>query len=1036
MRDPSALSTSVDKAKMLMHEQMLTTLVVTLAVCAALPTVLAQSQPTLQLEAGSPLENHLHERFGIKSRLPSAWIRTAIQSRDGYIWVGTDNGLARFDGKHFTTFNTRNTAALPGNNTRVLFEADDGRMWIGGTLGLSRYQPGRPGTFETIEELRGKNVRAILQGSTGDFWIGTSDGLWRSQAGDTFRPVKSAPKEVRSLAEDHQGTLWVGTDWGLFRHTDPHFERATKEGWNPIPSLLADPTGLWVGTSFGIARYENGRLDLRKRDGLPSDRVREIKRARDGAIYLTFSTGIGRIQGERTEFSPSTHPGTVHTLLEDREGGLWVGLLASHGLHHYRRPKTGAVLKGSTVFCVLEDQGGIIWFGTNEGLVKLEDGKFTEFGSETKPHHILSLAEGRDGSLLIGGISGIARLTGEDWQPIDRPPELMRVKVQTLFEDSRGALWIGRRSDGTVVVRDGVVSKFEELGHGIANWFWEDDEGMVWLGTDYGIYRGTADHMERVIDPQLERLSPHMTDHYVTPDGDRWIATLSGLARYRDGRFTVFTARDGLAAEYIERLGSDNHGNLWMGGPNGFFYVSLQELDDFAAGQIDTLESHSTPDDLGLSSEQEAFGFPHTCLSQSGTLYLASKRGVLTVPPTPFPKNTVPPELQIESAVLDGNELDANQPFTYSSGNHRLSIRFAAPSFTNPKEVRVWYRLEGHNKDWIEAGSESTAHFTELTPGRYSFHLKAENEDGVHTAGMAPLLFRVAPRWFEMLWLRMLAVTGFVFLVGLYFRARTRTIRRHNRALQREIVERQRAENESHQHWEDLARVSRAATMGELATSIAHEVKQPLFAVVSNAQTAGRLLDAETPDVTELREALNDIASDGNRASSIVDHVRAMVRKDHKPSDHLDLNDVARMAVELAESETDKRSLILKVDLAEDLPLIRGDSIELQQVVLNLLINGAQAMKDVAAGSRVLNLRTVARNGAVELSVEDGGVGVEGDDLEFLFKPFYTTKANGTGMGLAINNTIIEAHGGRIWAERNPDCGMTFSFRLPSRSDG
>ena len=217
--------------------------------------------------------------------------------------------------------------------------------------------------------------------------------------------------------------------------------------------------------------------------------------------------------------------------------------------------------------------------------------------------------------------------------------------------------------------------------------------------------------------------------------------------------------------------------------------------------------------------------------------------------------------------------------------------------------------------------------------------------------------------------------------------------------------------------------------MGELSTSIAHEVKQPLFAIVSNAQTARKLLNREVPDVGEVSEALEDIADDGNRASAIIDHIRALVKKEHRSISDLDLNQVAKDAAAFAEPELRKRNLQLEAELAAELPSISGDPVELQQVILNLLLNGAQAMKDSA--SRQLQLRTGVEDGSVQVAVRDQGTGIDDETMNRLFEPFFTTKPDGTGMGLAINRTIIDAHGGRIWAERNDNGGLTFYFRIP-----
>lgn len=393
------------------------------------------------------------------------------------------------------------------------------------------------------------------------------------------------------------------------------------------------------------------------------------------------------------------------------------------------------------------------------------------------------------------------------------------------------------------------------------------------------------------------------------------------------------------------------------------------------------------------------------------------------------------PNVHLEHVVVDGAETEFRQAFAYQSGPRRLMLEFVVAAVESPQQVSVRYRIEGFDADWIDAGRERVAYYTDLRPGEYVFRIAARQGNQAWLEA-EPVRFAVLPRWWETRLFQLAFLAAVVGSAALGVRLWTRKIRTANEILRREIQERARAESEVRRRQEELARVSRAASMGELTTSIAHEVKQPLFAIVSNAQTAQRLLDADPPDIHEVREALSDIASDGDRASKIIDHVRSLVRKSPLPASQLDLNAVAQSALRLVQPELRGRGLAVVAQLAPDLPQVTGNAIELEQVVLNFLINAAQAMHGRAAREAPLVLRTSRVEETVELSVEDQGIGAAEEDLDRLFEPFYTTKSEGTGMGLAINRTIIQGHGGRIWATRNKECGMTFHFALPVfRSD-
>jgi C4-dicarboxylate-specific signal transduction histidine kinase len=260
-----------------------------------------------------------------------------------------------------------------------------------------------------------------------------------------------------------------------------------------------------------------------------------------------------------------------------------------------------------------------------------------------------------------------------------------------------------------------------------------------------------------------------------------------------------------------------------------------------------------------------------------------------------------------------------------------------------------------------------------------------------------------------------------------------------NTALRAENIERKRAEEALRQAQADLARISRVTTMGELTASIAHEVNQPLTAVVNNANASISLLPNDVPNLEEIREALTEIIDDANRASDVIARVRLLVKKTPAEKSLLDLKDVIQDVLALARYESTTRRITIQTDQSKDLPTISGDRVQLQQVLLNLVVNGMDAMNQVEEAKRVIIIcvRRETQDGmpAVLLSVQDAGTGFKPGEMDRLFEAFYTTKPNGIGMGLAISHSIIEAHGGRLWAEPNQGAGATFKFSLPAATN-
>ncbi len=260
-------------------------------------------------------------------------------------------------------------------------------------------------------------------------------------------------------------------------------------------------------------------------------------------------------------------------------------------------------------------------------------------------------------------------------------------------------------------------------------------------------------------------------------------------------------------------------------------------------------------------------------------------------------------------------------------------------------------------------------------------------------------------------------------------------VRRTNEALQAESRERKRAEEASRQAQADLARVSRVTTMGELTASLAHEVNQPIGAAVTNANTCIRWLARDTPNVEEARAAAMRSAKDGMRAAEIVSRIRLLFKKGTPQRELVDVNEVIREMIVLLRGEATRYNISVRTELAAELLPVLGDRVQLQQVLMNLMLNGIDAMKDVD-GTRELAIKSQRdENEQVLVSVSDTGVGLPAQQADQIFKAFFTTKPNGTGMGLRISRSIVESHGGRLWADNNSSRGASFYFTLPTKAE-
>lgn len=720
------------------------------------------------------------ERHG----LPQGSVQVITQTRDGYLWIGTRDGLARFDGVAFTVFRAESHAGLGADDIRALKEDSSGRLWIGTfNGGLSSYANGRFTLYTRKDGLPGNGVFEILEDSQKKLWFGTRNGLVTLED-DRLIPAGtsegSVTGQVFCLRESARGEIWIVTDRTLYRMVNNRAPPIPVRDGLPrgrIRELLCDPDDtLWLATTGpGLWHRQPGRsTSYSVRDGLPDDKIRTLLRDRNGNLWIGTWSGLCRFQDG--QFSTlTTRDGLPHdyvdALYEDREGSLWIGTRGG-GLGRLRDGKfsnftTREGLAHNFAKCVFEDRDGDIWMGTHGGGVsRYRNGQFAHFTREhgLRSLFVWALAQDRSGDLWIGtGLPASVAVFKEERFVSYGPEEGLVIEggVRAIFSDAEGSLWIGGDGGGlcqfrhgsftTFTVRDGLPSNSIRL-------IGQDREGRLWIGTNEGLCRYENGRFTTF---EMEDGLPNNTVYamHQDPDGAIWFGTQGGLARYAGGKFRAYTARDGLFQNVIYQILEDRERNFWMSSNRGIFEVPVSAFSELDAGRTKALKCIGYGVADGMKATQcEGASQPAGWRSRDGRMWFPTASGVTMIQPAKVHRNERPPPVLLEQVFVDGRNVGTDRPLRVSPGTRELRFRYTALSFLAPSKVNFRYRLEPFDRDWVEAGTRREAFYNGIPAGKYRFRVIACNDDGLWNETGASFAFYLPPHFYQTGWFIALCV--------------------------------------------------------------------------------------------------------------------------------------------------------------------------------------------------------------------------------------------------------------------------------------
>lgn len=726
---------------------------------------------------------YLVDRWGVGEGLPANNIISISQSPDGYLWIATNKGLARFDGITFTPVDFLENEEHKGSGVSpdYLFTDREGTLWIGSSAGLTRYDH-RTGKFKTYTAADGLNpdrIRLIGEDLKGSLWISFDSNYVNRLArtpgkGFVFTPFNASHglegKKINAIIDDSRGNLLFGSrENSIFQFHGGRFSRYPVEGLGRdrlIITMYEDRQGyLWIGTNKGLFRVINGNVEIfTTRRGLSADYITQVHEDGDGNLWIGTLKGVNRVvtgAGGAVSFEPMLETHIITVLFRDMEHSLWIGSYDS-GLCRLKEavftsPPLPGTAPGEMIMSLFENRRGDFFMGTLTGRAyRSRNGEMTRhvYLEETTGAGIISIAEDSEDNLWLGtGGQGAYKKQGKEFIHYTTGDGLSDNIVISIFRDSRDDLWFGTMA-GVSRLRRGVMES-PENPHG--SWgrvynVYEDPARNILLATSRGLVVLKKGEFSK---EKVKIYLPDVPVHCIYADGDvYWAATGgSGLIRFENRKWTAFTTEQGLASNVIFQVLEDKRENLWLMSDSGILRVSKHQPGN--NGRIGCRA-------FGISDGMKSITFMnrvsrHSALRMaSGVFRFATSKGITELNPEKIKINKTPPPVIIENIVMGEDTV----------------IRFTAPTFLSPRKVQFKYRLEGEERDWQfpPPGAEREIVYKDLPPGAYTFTVTACNSDGVwHRTGDS-VQFTIEPPFYGTLLFK-LSVIFFlaVLIVVRYF---------------------------------------------------------------------------------------------------------------------------------------------------------------------------------------------------------------------------------------------------------------------------
>jgi PAS domain S-box-containing protein len=774
--------------------------------------ILFRTTATIGLERGKNIDQYGHDSWTSQNGLPGEAIYQILQTPDGYLWLRMSAGLVRFDGVRFILMEPI-VANKPVNEpVMAMCSSADGNLLIRTTSRTILYKDGVFSDYLPPAPLPDGGIRTLFESQEHEVFIGADDFIYVFRNG-RVEMLRRGTGWVNAFFEDANGVLWIGASTGLYTYRNGVLSVPENLGASGAANVVVGDRqhNVYVGTvSNGLYRMDQTRPVLAPvaRDTVHTE-VFSILEDRQDNLWLGTISGLLRLAGGRVSSFDSLGGLTdsrVLSLYEDREGSIWVG--TSSGLDRLRDTKVTTItsregLPSDEIKSVIETHDGTIYLFCNAGgLGRIKNGVVTAIPRQkgVPDFYGNAMFESRDGSLWLGLVGGLTQYKDGKFTVYAGDERISKTFISAINEDEESLIVT---TSGTVALRfkDGKIYPFTIRGQSTplskpGNYTFlidRDPSGTLWFGTVQGLFKfAKGEPPERARQSQIDfPVTTILNDQR----GSIWLGGRTpGLIRLRisDGRVTRYTKQAGLFDDYPTSILPDDHDNLWISTKNGIYKASVNDLDAFADGRASIVPTtvYGIADGMKTSEASSPAAQPGGWRAHDGKLWFATRKGIVVVDPDHLVHNDLVPPVVIEDVVADNETLPARQDLRVAPGKDRIEIHYTSLSLLVPDRVRFKYRLEGYDRDWVDAGSRRVAYYTNLPPGRYRFRVIGSNDDGVWNNVGASTAIYLTPHIYQTTLFYSLCILAIIMCAIAGQRLYTRGLRVRAQELTRVVDER------------------------------------------------------------------------------------------------------------------------------------------------------------------------------------------------------------------------------------------------------